>query len=142
MRIDGFPLAWRWTDDAHAKLPESVLAEIEPVDPVRAKELYRSGVSVSRSPAEGEASVFASDEEEATRRWLQRLPISPSARVTIVWSEQLGVSLPWETFGDFWSDFCYPSSDDLFVFREDGSCALSYDHSEVFRYSGVGEVED
>ena len=137
MPIEKFPLSWRWTNKSHAELPEEDLAKITPIDQKLASELFDAGSSVIQERSSVEASVDTAGSEETIRAWLRRLPLSSASTVTIVWSKQLGVRLPWGIFVDYWSDFCYPSSDEAFVFLEDGSCALSYDHSEQFRYTGV-----
>jgi hypothetical protein len=42
--------------------------------------------------------------------------------------------LPWETFVAHWDDFLYASSDDAFVFPQEGTGALAWNHYEVFEF--------
>ena len=49
-------------------------------------------------------------------------------------SDNNSLTSPWETFVAYWDDFCHPSSDDAFVFPQDGTNALAWNHSEVFDF--------
>ena len=138
MRIDDFPLAWRWTQKSHAVLPTNVLATLEPIDGASAHEFYRRGENAFRDAlAENESSCRTADAASA-RAWLRAFRVPADSTVTAVWNRELGLRLPWGVFVQYWDDFCYPSSDDVFVFLPSGSEAISYEHYEVFRYrSGV-----
>jgi hypothetical protein len=134
MRIEDFPLAWRWTQSSHAVLPANVLASLIPLESTHTDQLYHRGEKVFSDISATSILQHHSEEFEATREWLVRLPFSANARVLIVWSRDTGISLPWHTFVAFWDDFCYPSSDDAFVFPESGSAGLAWNHYEVFQY--------
>jgi hypothetical protein len=138
MSVENFPLAWRWTQKSHAELPPSVLANIRPIDSTLAHQLYQRGENaLLRQAAVGERSCRTEDKGEA-REWLRWFGLPADSRVTVVWSHELGVSLPWGTFVEHWEDFCYPSSDDAFIFLPSGSDVISYEHHEMFLYkSGV-----
>jgi hypothetical protein len=133
MRIEDFPLSWRWTRTSHAKLPSDVLGKLVPIEPHHANHLYDLAVSTFQTPIADERR-FSSVDDERARTWLQALPVPPEAGVTIVWNRELGVSLPWSIFANWWSDFCYPSSDDAFIFLPNESGLLSYEHYEEFCY--------
>jgi len=131
MGIERFPLAWRWTSPTHAVLPPQILAGLRPVEPSTAQKLHAS-VPSSLGPAA--LTHHASESEEQTSRWLRSLPVA-SDEVTIVWGPELALALPWETFASYWSDFCYPSSDDAAVLFGAGGGVLLWHHYEVFEYS-------
>jgi hypothetical protein len=133
MRIEDFPLFWRWSQKSHAELPSHVLQTLTPVDPTLAHTLYERAVRIFQQPSSGERCCSSVDVGEA-RFWLLELSVPSDSRVTIVWNAELGVSLPWSVFADHWSDFCYPSSDDAFVFLPDGLGVISYEHYEQFRH--------
>ena len=76
----------------------------------------------------------AVEDSGSTRIWLRALPIPSEARVLAVWNRETAISLPWETFVVYWDDFCYPSSDDVFVFPVVGTGALAWNHYEVFEF--------
>lgn len=142
MDINDFPLAWRWTQPSHTVLPSNVLASLVPLQCDVADRLYRRGEEVF-SLAVASKVLHAADDPVATRTWLQSLPFLMQDRVFLGWSRTLGVSVPWQSFVAYWDDFCYPSSDDLFVFPEVGSGALAWNHYGVFEFlesAVIGEV--
>ena len=133
MGIEEFPLAWRWTNVSHAALPPEILASLIPL-PVRdADQLYSRGVRLFQ----GNVSALthqAFENVEGTRTWLASLPITEDGRVFIAWDRETAIALPWRTFVTYWDDFCYPSSDDAFVFPETGIGALAWNHFESFAF--------
>src|SRR5688572_14938789 len=138
MAIDDFPLAWRWTQKSHADLPRDVLATIKPIDPTAAHELYLRGENAFPRQSMPDERSCKTEDDVVAREWLRRLDLRADALITVVWSRELGVSLPWGIFVEHWDDFCYPSSDDAFIFFSSGSDVISYEHHEMFRYrSGV-----
>jgi len=106
-----------------------------PMQDQEANALYRRGEEVFRQTASGMQVLQASAGEDATRAWLTSLPFRADERVSVVWSPTTGISLPWHTFVRYWDDFCYPSSDDAFVFPQAGSSVLAWNHDEVFEFS-------
>ena len=134
MGIEEFPLAWRWTQASHAVLPPEVLASLAPLQAHDAEPLYRRGEQLFPRDTVAAVSHQALEDPETTRVWLEALPIHASARVLVVWSRETAISLPWQTFVAYWDDFCYPSSDDAFVFTEEDRSALVWNHYEVFEF--------
>lgn len=76
---------------------------------------------------------LATEDEGETGRWLASLQL-PGGRVIAVWNKDTALSLPWETFVTYWSNFCYPSSDDVDIFVEGGPLVLRWRHYETFEY--------
>ena len=134
MRIEDFPLAWRWTKSSSTVLPPDVLLSLVPLRGEQADLLYSRGENVFPRVTAASTIQHVSEEFEATREWLATLSFAPGDRVCIVWDRDTGISLPWHTFVAYWDDFCYPASDDAFVFPESGSAALAWNHYEVFEY--------
>lgn len=134
MGIEEFPLAWRWTQSSHAVLPADVLASLAPLQSQAADRLYRQGEDVFRRHAAAVVSHNASEDPETTRAWLKALAIASHAQVFVAWDRKTGIALPWQTFVAYWDDFCYPSSDDVFVFPAQGAGALAWSHHEVFEF--------
>jgi hypothetical protein len=134
--IENFPLAWRWTQASHALFPRDVLARLKPLSIEDADRLYRRG-----------EMLFARDKSDAvihhpktsavdSREWLKTLPIPPGTCVCLGWNRQTALSLPWEVFVEHWDDFCYPSSDDAFLFADGVGYALAWSHEGLFRFVG------
>ena len=129
MDIGSFPLAWRWTSKAHTVLPQEVLRGLRPLAPETAKEMF------SKVPKRlgADALIFQATDTEATKEWLQSLPITAS-EVTLVWNDTTALTLPWSTFVRYWSDFCYPSSDDAAIIPVASDGLLLWHHEEIFEF--------
>lgn len=133
-RIEDFPLAWRWTQESHARLPEDVLASLAPIDPAIAAALYERGEAIFRDESAEDLGSCSSTEDERARQWLCRLPVAADSAVTIAWSRDLALSLPWSVVTNYWEHFCYPASDDAFIILPRGQGVVSYEHYEEFRH--------
>lgn len=129
MSIESFPLAWRWTSEAHAVLPPAILQGLRPVMPEIAKVLSSKA---PKTLAPGAMTHEATD-IDATQQWLRNLPVN-SSEVTLVWNDETALTVPWSTFVSYWSDFCYPSSDDAAIFLEGHQGMLLWHHYEVFEF--------
>src|SRR5262245_1592949 len=132
MDIKRFPLAWRWTSPSHAVLPPEVLMSMHPLEPKEATQLYRRGVQVFGREASAIEASHLSEDVERTRQWLSELAVAPDQQVCVVWDASTAISLPWKAFVTYWDDFCYPSSDDLFVLFPGQAMVLAWNHEEVF----------
>ena len=130
MDIATFPLIWRWTQPSHAVLPIDVLRTLYPLTAAQIEALplfqtKRFGPSMVQH--------LATEDVDETGRWLASLQLR-GARVIAVWNNNTALSLPWEPFVTYWSDFCYPSSDDVDFFVEGGPLVLRWHHDETFEY--------
>ena len=134
MSIENFPLAWRWTQSSHKVLPPDVLALLTPLGRNQTDLLYRRGEKAVADIAATSPLQHIAEQPEVTREWLQALPIDNNSLIHLIWSRDTGISLPWNVFVEYWDDFCYPSSDDVFVFPELGDAVLAWNHEEIFQY--------
>lgn len=124
-----FSLVWRWTSKAHTVLPQEVLRSLRPLAPETAKEMLSK---VPKHLGVGALSFQAID-TEATSEWLLSLPITVS-EVTLVWNNTTALALPWSTFVRYWSDFCYPSSDDAAIIPATHDSLLLWHYEETFEF--------
>lgn len=128
--ISTFPLIWRWTQPSHAVLPQDVLSELHPLTTEQIEALRHFLVKrYERTVVEHRATK----EVEETSRWLASLQLQV-ARVIAVWNKDTAMSIPWVTFVTYWSDFCYPASDDVDIYVEGGPQVLRWRHDETFEY--------
>ena len=134
--IKSFPLAWRWTSPSHTVLPTEILNSMHPLPTEEAAKAYGDGRQLSRRNDTAVTATHLAEETESTRTWLSALPISPDQQVFVAWDPSTAITLPWKAFVMYWDAFCYPSSDDLFVFPSDKTAALAWSHEEVFRFAG------
>jgi hypothetical protein len=59
--------------------------------------------------------------------WLGALPVSEK-QVTVSWSAEDAIFLPWQRFSEHWDVFWYPSSDDVTVVPDTEAWVLSCAH--------------
>lgn len=130
MNIKDFPLAWRWTSESHAVLPAKVLQELTPIKPNMVKKL----IDEIPGGIKRGGFTYKVEDEAKTKEWLSRLPV-PAEVVTVIWDKETGLEMPWTTFVSWWSDFCYPNSDDVTIIVRDRNYLL-WHHDEVFEFSG------
>jgi hypothetical protein len=105
-----------------------------PVD--EAAEVYEHGERLFRQGNNGTRATYSAENAEPTREWLKALPIAPDKRVCVAWDRSMAITLPWNAFVRYWDAFCYPSSDDVFVYPSDKTVALAWNHEEVFQFAG------
>jgi hypothetical protein len=135
MKIQEFPLAWRWTDSRHSLLPETILSQLHPLE---SPDAHRSFERAQAFQSDGECSQIihsAEVSDEEGRAWLRQQHGCLDDIVTIAWSPDCVLRTSWEIFTDYWSDFCYPSSDDMAVWPESERWVLFYDHEEQFAFA-------
>jgi hypothetical protein len=131
MKVQEFPLAWRWTDSRYAVLSESVMSQLQPLGPQEAGLAREQALSFQRdSSVTHPADV--SDEDGCA--WLRARHGGLSDIVTISWSGDCALRTSWQIFTEHWSDFCYPSSDDVTVWPDSERWVLFYHHEEQFEF--------
>jgi hypothetical protein len=155
VKMEQFSLRWRWTDAKHRVLSGNELALIRPFDTAAAAVAHSSAISILKaiSPtlaATGAAAITederavmrdASGEPDVVRAWLRQMVPAWDDTVIISWDQSTAVLAPWNLFVERWDDFCYPSSDDVFVFPLTGVWMLCYDHAETFYFRNILDFE-
>jgi hypothetical protein len=130
-------LAWRWTRSSHAVFPEEQLRQIFTLSAAAAARADSAASRLAQTrPSQLLSLDVASLPDAQVSTWLASLPVDAGARVVASWSEAVAVELPWILLVERWSDFCYPSSDDVYVLPLDGGWLLTYDHEESFLWRG------
>ncbi len=141
-------LAWRWTDQKWNLLPVTELSQIHSVRADKAAELESmvfaavtplplriacntSSVLVDLSNRGlAEICVAADIAESVVEDWLtNRLS---DCDVCVSWDRDTAVVCPAKLFVRYWSDFCYPSSDDAVIFPAACDWFLYWHHEEQF----------
>lgn len=140
MEIRRFPLAWRWTSQKHARLPQDVLSTIVPLSVDESTGLYRTSAAIlDRNGLNAERfSVVELRTSEATQKdvtsWLLERHPELETPVCLSWQSDLAVETTWGVFAKYWSEFCYPASDDLLVWPGQCQWALLYRHDELMQH--------
>lgn len=140
MTIREHPLAWRWADPNHAVLPDEVLERMIAFAPGEAAGLFKrasgmngaGGLSTDLFEVNVISTVTTSLAEGSA--WLRGQQPDAEAKVYLSWQADTAIQTTWGTFADYWSDFCYPSSDDLNVWPEDEAWAFLFHHEEEFQF--------
>jgi hypothetical protein len=131
--LEGFSLAWRWTQESHADLAPESLARIRPLSPERAAAIAPEATELCVG---GDTATLrsAAGDPARVRDWLAALPVESEVPVLISWDADTAVATDWRNFVQHWDDFCYPATDDITVWAPDAAWYLCYDHEEVFRF--------
>ena len=142
--LESFSLVWRWTQETHSVLPPEVLAAVQPLTEAKAATLQGAADrlhqqfvlldNVTEAQIVGLRIAFthaAQEDHTRVQEWLQSRPIRADASIFVFW-RFLGCAVVtrWQIFCDYWSDFCYPVSDDVIVWPLSGEWGLEYRHSE------------
>lgn len=153
MDIREFPLAWRWTDAKHSKLPDETLDQIIALGPEASAEVHVRWMAFFDRHGELLANRFTELKTCATDvsgwnnaqipepalkgivgNWLLNCEADRALLVTVSWDRAWAVRTPWGIFVEWWDDFCYPSSDDVCIAPENGQWLLSFHHEEQFSF--------
>ncbi|MEM6483627.1 MAG: hypothetical protein AAF662_01395 [Pseudomonadota bacterium] len=130
--IDGFALAWRWTQDSHARFGESELASLVALSPQKAESLRSE---LGDTPIELHSSLQTGGKQPSSvTDWLFSRLGNADDSLVISWSDSLANIAPAAVFAHRWDDFCYPSSDDVLVSAESQAWVLKYHHWEEFEW--------
>lgn len=130
---------WRWTSANHVILPPDILEKIhyfsQDAMPAIFEEDKKRIVVVRNEPL---VIIDSNDDsnagEERISQELQKLGIAAQTTVILSWSEDCAVQTSWEIFVTYWSDFCYPGSDDVTIWSLGQPWTLLYFHYEEFCY--------
>ena len=128
--IEGSPLAWRWTDERHAKFHAADLAAIRPLSNKTATAAWQR-ISAPRFDVTEQFEgppLDADDYVAAVGAWLESHTGPPSGDLLLVWDAQTAALVNAGLFARHWDDFWYPSSDDLDVVPIDWSWTIRIHH--------------
>jgi len=145
---DSFELWWRWTNPTWDMLPESDLAQIRPLTAGKAQEIWQTEsvyrhdlwryTFVSTSEPVLSSSLFewirnvdiSVEGIEIVRHHLTTFEPQGDQTVIVMWEPTVAVAVPWHIFCTYWTDFCYPSSDDVSVWPISELWGLHYYHED------------
>ena len=135
--IEKFPLLWRCNQITHSVFPDEDLILIHPLVLSKAQELHGFITDLDQVNSLEKLKTFGtSDSEEDVRVWLNNFSHEKEI-VFVSWDKETCVKIPFSLFIQRWSDFCYPSSDDVFIYPLSGSWLLEYRHYEEFTFKEI-----
>src|SRR5436190_17231065 len=131
MNVQGFPLAWRWTDSRYSVLSDTVLSQPQPLS---TQDAWLASERAQSFQRDSDITHSAAVSDDAGCAWLRARHGGLSDIVTISWSPNCALRTTWQIFTDHWSDFCYRSSDDVTVWSDSERWVLFYHHEEQFEF--------
>jgi len=136
-----FPLLWRWNSKKHVEFSPEQLQAIRPLTIQAASKLHAALKHLHQpgglNPSETYElrKINAEQNEEAMKTWMDDVPIAADEPIVISWNNELAVQTKWEILRESWSDFWYPSSDDLTVIPISSDWALAASHDGLFEWA-------
>ena len=140
MQLKDFSLAWRWTNEKYALLPEIVLARIVPQASEQAEHLFKNSACFCGTDGldEKQLSLVQIGTKDVVpalvSEWLFACHNDAETPVFLSWDPKTAASTTWGIFAQYWGEFCYPASDDLNVWSEANSWMLLYHHEEFIQF--------
>jgi hypothetical protein len=105
MRIQDFPLAWRWTDSRYSVFPATVLSQLHPLESQHISRDLQYAREYRSDPRRSHVAHSADVSNETGRTWLRNQNAGLGEIVTIAWSTQCALRTNWQIFTDYWSSF-------------------------------------
>lgn len=133
--VGAFELEWRWPDSTEVGA-HPVRSRIRALTPRAAQHLAHEAIerALERTDAELLAKFDARADAHIVRDRLAALPVISRTKVIVSWNDSRALLTSWQTFVDYWDDFCYPSSDDVTIWAPGSRWTLNYRHSESFDF--------
>ena len=131
--IDTFPLLWRWNQQSHALLSIEELSSIEPLTELKAKELQNLLVPLAEE-SNSKPIEKINSESLNVNEWLSN-HLANDETVFLSWDESTAIRLPSQLFILRNDDFCYPSSDDIFIYPRSGKWLMQFHHFELYTWN-------
>ena len=123
---------------SHAVIPDSALSQLEPIEAGEASDVdsrHRSSLAGLHLRDDMFISILYQDASRgAASEFLASLGIADATPVCLSWNGTTALRTTWTVFRQYWSDFCYPASDDVSITPEDESWLLLYFHWEQFEF--------
>jgi hypothetical protein len=130
MRIEDFPLAWRWTNPKYTVFPQDILQQLLPLSAEVAAKL---SALTAREWQEQAEEFETAEDVAATQQWLASLGI-PAGNVSVVWDRHTAILVPWSIFCAYWNHICYPFADDIDIFLANDRLFLRWRHEGLFQH--------
>ena len=142
--FDQFELKWRFTEEKYNVLPAHHLAQIRPLDKEASKMLNdltnaRLDVRFLLDPSQFKyiRATHIPDNlenEQIVKKWLCQRGLPFDRKVYVSWHPNYAVITTWKMMVEYWSDFWYPSSDDVVVVDMSLNWALAIFHQDYIQF--------
>jgi len=141
--FDDFELSWRWDNVHNPVISLEEKGQIKPLSVQESKRInkvidYFESESNLQNTFEPTDWIRASSETKVSidkfANEFQQLTHDFNENLFISWNRSTCIYTTKEIFIKFWSDFCYPSSDDITIISELTNWVYFYNHIEVGRF--------
>ncbi len=138
INIKDFPLIWRWNRSTHSVFSDDELKSIVALNNDKASELNDYIMAIYNNYKDKYDSLLdiKDGDDKTIIQWLRK-SIGEEKILYISWDKEMGMKIPSVLFINRWSDFCYPSSDDIFILPSSGYWLLEYWHFERFVWKKI-----
>ncbi len=135
--LEKFPLLWRWNQITHSVFSDDDILLIHPLVLSKAQEIHAFITELDNVNTQTELeTITTTGTEEDVCACLNNLVLEKEI-VLVSWDKETCVKIPFSLFIQRWSDFCYPSSDDVFIYPLSGNWLLEYKHYEEFTFKEI-----
>lgn len=125
------------------------LSSIRPLKIAKAQEVYATlgdfgdnDIGLLKYSESTNIAKFSTEDEPATvQQWLEATIPHSNQPILLSWDPTIAVVTDLTTFIRWWDMFCYPGSDDVFIWPITEEWMLRYRHEEVF-YFAPGSQEN
>ena len=143
MPFEEFELNWRWDDVHNPNISLEDKGQIKPLSIVESKRINKvidyfeseSNLCKTFEPTDWfRASSEAKKSIEKFSNDFQKLTEGYNENLFISWNRSTCIYTTKEIFMKYWSDFCYPSSDNITIISELTNWVYFYNHIEVGQF--------
>ncbi|WP_162628178.1 hypothetical protein [Arcticibacterium luteifluviistationis] len=135
-----FELGWRWAKTHSPDISKLEIEQILPVSDIESRRLNKviqyfendSNLRGKYTESDWMRASSESDEKiEKFRKNLDAILEKWEEGVIITWNRHITLKTSKEIFLKYWTDFLYPSSDDVTIISEKTNWVMFYHHIEV-----------
>ena len=138
--IKEFELGWRWGKSHCPDISESEKEQIQPLSETESKRLnkvidyYESEYNLSKEYTQTDWISANSESDEKIDRFRKQLELILERwdeDIVITWHRKITLKASKKVFIKYWTDFLYPSSDDVTLISVKTNWVMFYRHFEV-----------
>ena len=133
LSLQNSSLSWRW-EPSHTEMCQDKTSEIGTLSKDDSVELNGRCLSI----VESTKVACATNTDRGSKKiseWLASLGINGSLHLS--YDEKTALVTPAELFIEYWDDFLYPSTDNVFITTDDGSWILQFFHYERLEFRTI-----
>lgn len=140
IKLNEFELGWRWEKTHNPNISESEKKLIQPVSEIESKRLnkiivyFQSEYNLRKKYTQTDWISANSENDEKIEKFRNQLKFileKWDEDILITWHRNITLKTSKKLFLKYWTDFLYPSSDDVTLISEKTNWVMFYNHVEV-----------